>query len=618
MDKHAILWYNYNTKQKEGDTMIKADGTEVITICDVLKYKKDIEPFPLVKIYSGVGSGKSFFATTMIKGSKEYEIPKHNVLIITSRRSKVEETLKEMGVLVSDEITKNGNLNFDVWQTGEEQPLEYEDFLRRIKINTDWGEVSYSMYNKSVVCTNAFVYAYLHYVHNPSDPITHIWNKFDAIIVDEVHSLITDATYQPAAHAVLSLIKEYLKLYKNKQLQECACKHLILMTGTPQPFEELVELDFPKECTNELYLFEECENVTPKNVIIIDQLTANTKIKELLLSGEKVIYFTNHTLTRLKAKEQFNLPETVSIGVSFSNEDKRKKLSQDEKTEIERIDDSLSQNSLIPNDIQLFVTTSRNKEGINIHNKDIHNMFVETHLMYDAVQMAGRVREGIDNLYIISNADQFKYDNTLTDILFSKKVMVANTDYESSDESNKYLASEYFDIADEKEWTNEETLTYTRRYIEYIESRFAYVRFNVFQQVFEFYYQREKAQELNKTQNTAFNEMLLSDNNQFVENWFPHSSVQREISAKERATNYLFNVIGKEPFIRLSKENFNKHLSVITELFNSPYKAPIYILHLVDENFNYIDSGGKYLLYYGTQDPRIKKTSMRKRKMRKS
>ena len=80
--------------------MRKHEGTK--TICDVVDYEKDIKPFPLIKIYSGVGSGKSYFATAMIKGSEKYCVPKHNVLIVTSRRSKVEETLKEMDVLIRE------------------------------------------------------------------------------------------------------------------------------------------------------------------------------------------------------------------------------------------------------------------------------------------------------------------------------------------------------------------------------------------------------------------------------------------------------------------------------------------------------------------------------------
>ena len=70
-------------------------------------------------------------------------------------------------------------------------------------------------------------------------------------------------------------------------------------------------------------------------------------------------------------------------------------------------------------------------------------MFVETHLLYDIVQMAGRIRSGMENLYIITDTEQFNYGGNFTDILFSKKIMVVNTDISNSDdEANKYLVNE--------------------------------------------------------------------------------------------------------------------------------------------------------------------------------
>ena len=597
--------------------MITPDGREIITICDVVKYKRHIEPFPLVKIYSGVGSGKSYFATSMIKGSKEYEIPKHNVLIITSRRAKVEETLKEMGVLVTNCIEKEGNLNFDVLVSGNVDWSEAEQYAKAIKYTTELGECTHITYNKSVVCTNAYISAHLKYIYDPQNPKTHPWNKFDAIIVDEVHSLITDASYQSATFGVLAMIKEYLRLYKSNQLQECACKHLILMSGTPQPFDFLADLNFPEDQTNTMELFDICENVIPKNVIIVDQMTANAKVGDLVALGERVIYFTNHTLTEHQAREKFNLPDTVSVGVTFSNEDKRRRLAKQDQDKISDIDKSLSEKSLIPDYINLLVTTSRNKEGINIHNKDVYNMFVETHLMYDAIQMAGRVRSGVENLYIVSNAEQFGRENGLTDILFSKKIIVASENGpQSNDEANKYLISEYLNRLESGEWTHEEYLKKTRIFADYIENRFAYVRYNMFKQKFEFFSQKEKAEELNKTQITAFEEMLLSDNNRFVKEWFPHSKICREISLRERAAKHLSHIIGKEHFVRLTKDELRTHLSVVRKLLNTNLTSPNPILHLVDEKFNCIESGGKYILYYGAEDPRSKKKSMKRRRTR--
>ena len=42
-----------------------------IRICDILDYETDIAPYPFVKLYSGVGSGKSYFAGKMITGEEK-------------------------------------------------------------------------------------------------------------------------------------------------------------------------------------------------------------------------------------------------------------------------------------------------------------------------------------------------------------------------------------------------------------------------------------------------------------------------------------------------------------------------------------------------------------------
>jgi len=590
-------------------------------ICDILDYETDIAPYPFVMLYSGVGSGKSYFAGKMITGDKKCKIPPQNILIITSRRAKVEETLKDMGVLITERLTQNGNLDFEVWQTGEYRPPEYEKYLKEIKGNSEWGDFSFLSYNKSAVCTNAYISAHLRYVYNPDEPLTHLWNKFDAIIIDEVHSLITDSTYQTAGFDVLSFIEEYVKLQKEGKLLDCACKHLILMTGTPQPFESATEhIDFPKDKTNILRWFDRCENVVPKNIILIDKQTTKAKITELLSNGEKIIYFTNHTLTESGAREKFDLSDDVNIGVSFSNDDKRKKLSPEEQQRMQEIDESLSK-SLIPDTVQFFVTTSRNKEGININNTDYHNMFVETHLLYDIVQMAGRIRSGIENLYIITDTEQFYYGGNFTDILFSKKIMVVNSDISNSnDEANKYLVNEYLSNEKELDKKYEERKNNLLYYIKYIEDRFSYVRYNVFRQRFEYFRIKESAEIIANNCIDKFKAILLEDMpkiEQFFKMWFPDVSVKREETAEAYCKNYLFSLIGKKQFITLNKDELKTHVSVIRERFGVDIKSAKILLGMVDENFKLGRKTDKeVILFYGAEDPRIKRKPMRKARKR--
>ena len=68
----------------------------------------------------------------------------------------------------------------------------------------------------------------------------------------------------------------------------------------------------------------------------------------------------------------------------------------------------ISQHEDFPEGIYLLITTSRNKEGINIKNKDYQwNMITESHYVEDIKQMWGRARSGLTAMEIVYDAPQF-------------------------------------------------------------------------------------------------------------------------------------------------------------------------------------------------------------------
>ena len=67
-------------------------GTRYLS--DAIDYKRDIEPNFFVQIFAGVGSGKNYLIESMIKGELK-DCPKQTVLLITSRKAKVQETLTQ-------------------------------------------------------------------------------------------------------------------------------------------------------------------------------------------------------------------------------------------------------------------------------------------------------------------------------------------------------------------------------------------------------------------------------------------------------------------------------------------------------------------------------------------
>ena len=164
-------------------------------VADVLDYEHDIAPYKVIKIFSGVGSGKTQVACKLILGDKERRIPRQTVLLITSRRSTVEETLSQMGNRAAGRARAYGNISEDEYA---DSLGSNADNIRIIKDDDEFFPSDVTVYNKSVVCTNAHIEQYFKRQHIPAVSSTHLWELFDTIIVDEVHSLITDATYQSA------------------------------------------------------------------------------------------------------------------------------------------------------------------------------------------------------------------------------------------------------------------------------------------------------------------------------------------------------------------------------------------------------------------------------------
>ena len=290
----------------------------------------------------------------------------------------------------------------------------------------------------------------------------------------------------------------------------------------------------------------------------------------------------------------------------------RKLLSEDEKKKMNETEESLANISRIPEYVQLFVTTSKNKEGINIHNDDLRNMFVETHLMYDAVQMAGRVRVGLENLYIISDAEPINNYGNPVDIPFSKEILVKNKDSENSaDEVNKFLIK-YLESIKKTTPEKDERRRRIMNYVNYIEEKFPYVRYNVFKDEFEFFHTKEKAEKMVLRENEKFKKAVATRDHSYIREWFPYSEVKNELSVQAQAYTYLKNLIGINKYVILTTDELKLYLSRIREWFNSKLTSPNSILHLVDKNFNCEKLTNRYKLYYGKESPKIKGTAMKK------
>ena len=332
-------------------------------LSEVINYEKDIEPYQIIEIYSGVGSGKNYWVEKLASEGK-------SILFITSRKVTAQAQARKM----------NGERWIDLDALGQEGIGSKKQNL--------------------VVVTNAGLEHFVKEKYDESNEKTHIWKYFDLIILDEAHSLTTDATFTDSPFHV----KDFLKWV---QIYDKRCK-IIFMTGTPEPIEWI----FSEETRtgpnfNYLDLYDVCNHVDPKNVYLWPSEWIAENIADELKDGSRIIYFAN-SITRMETLVDSLIElgvEEDSIGIAYSGMERRKFPN----TLLERkesIRQSLLNEEKLPQEIKIFLTTNQNKEGVNIKDDDINLMFSESCERSALIQMAGRVRKGLDIFAILYDAEQ--------------------------------------------------------------------------------------------------------------------------------------------------------------------------------------------------------------------
>ena len=68
---------------------IKDAPTEKPKLSKVIDYDTHVKPYRFIQLISGLGSGKNYWVENDL-------MPKHNVLLITSRKAKVKERMSEI------------------------------------------------------------------------------------------------------------------------------------------------------------------------------------------------------------------------------------------------------------------------------------------------------------------------------------------------------------------------------------------------------------------------------------------------------------------------------------------------------------------------------------------
>lgn len=439
-------------------------------LSDVIDYKEDIKDYTLIQIYSGVGSGKNYWVQTLAEQGK-------NILFITSRKITAE---------VQDDSIDGVEVDLKEWHK------------HTINGKPVGGDGKYR-----VSRTNAWIEKFAKYKYDPDKIETHIWKYFDYIFLDEAHSVATDATFADSSFQVWRFMswvaskKKYERCEKCGSYEKCRSCRVILMSGTPEPIERLIpERTRESKDYNYLDYFEKCNHVEPLSVIIRQEENETDiakVIKKYDEKGIRIIYFTCSigNIVQLIAELSKQGICKDKIGVSFTDEGHNGDFTADMLEKKKRIEESLKTIELLPDDVRIFLTTTKNKEGINIRNKDIKVMFAESSQKAELIQMAGRVRNGLDELNIM-----YKLSRPHGKVLNKWRRNFAEKLLNDRLPDDVVLDGEKFD----KKWLDHINYNYSafaeeekcdkataRKIIEDIEKCFPYVRYDFFRQRFQLF-----------------------------------------------------------------------------------------------------------------------------------
>ena len=557
----------------------------------VINYARDIEPYGFIQIHAGVGSGKNTFIEKLIEGYTwkdengiECSTSPKTVLLITSRRAKVNEILsddkkedEDKKKEKSEKDKKEPTIGAYVleWENGApaDNIDEYCNSTKQLADIDGFGRPK--IHQRSIACTNAAIEKYLQNHYNPLDISTHLWQRFDFIVLDEAHSVLADASYQSAPYYVHELINQAYREYKNGT---STCK-VIIMTGSPKI---LSNFKIPKK-GNHLDVLDSCHSVVPKALSFVDGVEAKKSFKRRLAGGERVIYFANHINTIFGLYSDLNTEQQAATAFSFS---KAERLNINDPAQRELYDrmknteEVIAEKQRLPEDITLLLTTSKNKEGINIKNKDIKAMYVEAHTEVDIIQMAGRVREGIDVLYVVTDSGGFGKTESAWEYKFSScEVLIDAFDVEpgqgqkelnlvefSNDFFYKLLRESGIDLRDP--WGRKPIYTYekAKEFIDFVHSKFPYIRYNYFTDEFALYHDRKCSLDYYQEQNALY-DAAANDQERLTalaQSWYEGISVIWPETLQDQIDRYLTdNGLMEIPYGDERRKKITSDLSLI-------------------------------------------------------
>ena len=226
--------------------------------------------------------------------------------------------------------------------------------------------------------------------------------------------------------------------------------------------------------------------------------------------------------------------------------------------------------------------------------------------------MAGRIRAGVENLYIISDTEQLcKGPDLLAADFTSKGIAPLRTAFRDDNKgyANEYLLTVCGDTIPFHRNAEKSAYKTCGSYIDYIHKTFPYARYNYILNQFVFYQQKALAETYTLEKSNAFSHALVKGNQalkQLISNWFPgvtvHSMMTVEVRCKEYIESTVFSQ-AKYGRAKLTPKQVEELKTCLGEILGKPVAYLNKVLGKLGYELSKRDAKGYYWLTKAGKKP---------------
>jgi hypothetical protein len=212
-------------------------------------------------------------------------------------------------------------------------------------------------------------------------------NYYKYVVIDEIHSITADSTFTDAANHVSLLIKNLPH------------ETTLIMTSAVADRVKDFITDVLKVPVNYIDLYGKVREVTPKSTNKITYKRAKSKLLTAS-NNNKMLYFCETTANAYELEKELIGNWKRAIAITSKPENRLVDKGSDKES---RCFKYLSEFEKFPDDIDIIITTSKLREGLNLNGSNVKIVMTELKDWVSLKQCSGRVRNGVDEYLIITD-----------------------------------------------------------------------------------------------------------------------------------------------------------------------------------------------------------------------